>query len=171
MLGGCGRPAALNFLYYARSAQSVTGMSRLVFHASVVLLCSEDRFDIAKSNTHPARIPSGSSPSSVSTSISAAARLAAWQCSPRSGMPRRAESPKLLAAAHRRQGQTPSRTSAASVENSPCHCLGCFARSLATTRTICPRVSSVGGQMSWRRWRVSAIASTAPPHSPALTSL
>jgi hypothetical protein len=53
MLGGRGRPAALNFLYYARSAQSVAGMSRLVFHASIVLLCSEDRFDIAKSNAHP----------------------------------------------------------------------------------------------------------------------
>jgi hypothetical protein len=53
MLGGRGRPAALNFLYYARSAQSVAGMSRLVFLASIVLLCSEDRFDIAKSNTHP----------------------------------------------------------------------------------------------------------------------
>jgi hypothetical protein len=45
--------AALNFLYYARAAQSGAGVSRLVFHASIVFPCPEDRFGFAKSNTHP----------------------------------------------------------------------------------------------------------------------
>jgi hypothetical protein len=52
MLGGRGCLAALNFLYYARAAKNMAGVSRLVFHASIVFQRSEDRFGVAKSNTN-----------------------------------------------------------------------------------------------------------------------
>jgi hypothetical protein len=52
MLGGRCCPASLNFLHYARAAQSVAGVSRLVFHTSIVFPRPEDRFGFAKSNTH-----------------------------------------------------------------------------------------------------------------------
>jgi hypothetical protein len=52
MLGGRCCPASLNFLRYARAAQSVAGVSRLVFHTSIVFPRPEDRFGFAKSNTH-----------------------------------------------------------------------------------------------------------------------
>ena len=53
MLRSCRSLAAAYFLKYTRAAQSGASVCCLVPHASIVLLGSEDRFDVAKSNTHP----------------------------------------------------------------------------------------------------------------------
>jgi hypothetical protein len=53
MLGGRCCLASFRFLHNARAAQSGAGVSRLVFRASIVFPCPEDRFGFTKSNTHP----------------------------------------------------------------------------------------------------------------------
>ena len=53
MLGGRCGPTPPNFLDHTRAAKSVTSVSRLVSHASIVFRCPEDRFGFANSNAHP----------------------------------------------------------------------------------------------------------------------
>jgi hypothetical protein len=53
MLRSCRSLAAAYFFKYAAAAQSGAGMSRLVFHASIVFQCPEHRSGFAKSDTHP----------------------------------------------------------------------------------------------------------------------
>jgi|SRR5580692_7341204 hypothetical protein len=53
MLGGRCGPTPPNFLDHTRAAKSMTCVSRLVSHASIVFRCPEDRFGFANSNAYP----------------------------------------------------------------------------------------------------------------------